>query len=50
MKNKDLKDLEKLEKEFEKYLKEETKEDVQIRMLLDGIKKLKKTLKNESKT
>lgn len=50
MKKKDLKDLEKLEKEFEKYLKEETKEDVQIRMLLDGIKKLKKTLKNESKT
>tara|TARA_R100001086_G_scaffold209868_1_gene125705 strand:+ start:982 stop:1134 length:153 start_codon:yes stop_codon:yes gene_type:complete len=50
MKNKDLKELEKLEKEFEKYLKEDTTGDFKIRILLDGIKKLKKTLKNESKT
>lgn len=50
MENKNLKDLEELEKEFQKYLKEDTEGDFKIRMLLDGIKKLKNKLKNESKT
>tara|TARA_R100001591_G_scaffold15769_1_gene22229 strand:- start:175 stop:327 length:153 start_codon:yes stop_codon:yes gene_type:complete len=50
MKNKKLKDLEKLERDFEKYLKEDKKGDFKIKNLLDSIKQLKKTLKNESKT
>ena len=50
MKNKDLTELEKLEKEFEKFLKEDDGGDLKIRVLLDSIKKLKNKLKNESKT
>ena len=50
MENKDLKELEKLEKEFEVYLKEDDKGDLQIKVLLESIKKLKNKLKNESKT
>lgn len=50
MKNKDLKELEKLEKEFEGFLKEDKEGDLQIKLLLDSIKKLKNKLKNESKT
>ena len=50
MENKDLNELENLEKEFEKFLKEDNNGDLQIKLLLDSIKKLKKKLKNESKT
>ena len=50
MEKKDLKELEKIEKEFEKFLKEDDSEDFKIRILLDSIKKLKNKLKDESKT
>ena len=50
MKNKDLKELTELEKEFEKYLAEDKDGDFKIRMLLDSIKKLKNKLKDENKT
>ncbi len=45
MEKKDLKELEKLEREFEKYLKKDNKGDFKIRMLLDGKKELKKKIK-----